>query len=312
MVKGRERRFAPTRKGLPPEKRFEALFEAARALLKEGIGEEDRVFPTLAFAGEVGEGYVELKAAKDRLVAARKNVERWPLEVDEFMRACPPYRPVEVVDGALMLERIPVSVEIVNYVHPNIVLPRAVFVTVYPHRRLADPEHVATLYGETLRARGLTYSTHRGGSLHYDFYGGALHIELKHEREDANVELLGADFEPKFPTPARVREYYKMLVGTPESFGFARYLVPRSRGRGWSADTLVPAWVASYLRRRGKIHSRTEIHDLLNKHVLRETWKTLPTEGYSSAEVNQLWRDVKKIEYRVVVGGLGFWGGRYA
>jgi hypothetical protein len=45
-----------------------------------------------------------------------------------------------------------------------------------------------------------------------------------------------------------------------------------------------------------------EIHDLLNRHVLREMWKTLPTEGYSSSEVTQLWRDVKKVEYRIIAG----------
>ena len=103
-----------------------------------------------------------------------------------------------------------------------------------------------------------------------------------------------------------------MLVGTPEGFGFARYLVPRSRGRSWSAGTLVPAWVAGDLRRYGKVQSRMEIHNLLNKIVLRGSWKSLPTDGYSSSEVNQPWRDVKKIEYIVVIGRYGVSGGPYA
>src|SRR3954451_4228094 len=45
VSKGLERRWSPEQEPLPPEHRFDALFGAARVLLREGIGEEDRVFP---------------------------------------------------------------------------------------------------------------------------------------------------------------------------------------------------------------------------------------------------------------------------
>src|SRR5215211_5126320 len=91
-------RFNPMRRrippaGLTPAVRYGSLFEAARTLLRVNMGEEDRVFPTLAFAAEVGEGFLDLATAKERLVAAQGKDDEWQLEVEEFARACPAYRP---------------------------------------------------------------------------------------------------------------------------------------------------------------------------------------------------------------------------
>ncbi len=38
----------------PPVKRFADLFKAAQVLLREGVAEEDQIYPTLAFANELG------------------------------------------------------------------------------------------------------------------------------------------------------------------------------------------------------------------------------------------------------------------
>jgi hypothetical protein len=38
----------------PPEERFSDLRKAAQILLREGVTEEDRIYPTLAFANELG------------------------------------------------------------------------------------------------------------------------------------------------------------------------------------------------------------------------------------------------------------------
>ena len=64
--------------------------------------------------------------------------------------------------------------------------------------------------------------------------------------------------------------------------------------------TVIPACVAFCLTSYGKIKSRREVHRLLNKHVLREIWKSLPQEGYSSSYTNQLWRDVEKVGSRLL------------
>jgi hypothetical protein len=307
--KGFERRWSPKQEPLPPEQRFEALFGAARVLLREGIGEEDQVFPTLVFAAGLGEGYIDLETSKKRLLAAQHSPQRWEIEADRFVRACPRFRPIDVVEGVPILERLPVHVEITNYMHPEIVIPKRVRLEVTPSRYMVKPEHIAALYEKALSAAGIPCTEGTQGSMDFKYtedFGNRLLITLKHPLEDivdegiAPLEELVSIYpegKPPFPHPLVVQGFYEMLMGTPRGHhGFARYLVGRSRGRTPDADTLVPATVAAYLRRLGKISSRIEVHRLLNAHVLGGTWKTLPEEGYASSAVNQLWRDVEKVK----------------
>jgi hypothetical protein len=301
----------PPSGGYDPEQRFEALFEAARLLLKEDISEEDRVIPTLAFAAEIGRADSNLVDMRERLAAAQVGREGWETESEKFVRAHPNLRPVRVTGGVLVLEWVPVSVGIVDYAHPKIVMPRMVVIEVYPHRYMVEPDHVEALYENTLSAKGIAYGDSREGSMSFRFFSGRLSIQLKHRLGDAPIERLQAfypDGKPVFPHPYWVRRYYEMLMGTPSGPGFAQFLITRSRGRTPDSDTLIPACVAVYLRHYAKIEGRKEIHRLLNEHVLSETWKTLPVEGYASSEVNQLWRDVEKIKNRALAAGLNLSG----
>jgi hypothetical protein len=279
------------------------LFEAARALLEEGLGHEDIAIPTLAFANGVGEGYVDLADAQQRLLAAEQGSDRWEEEVDRFVRACPTFRPVDVVNGVVILERLPVSVKIHNYAHPRIVMPKFVILEVGPSFRMAKPEHVAALYERVLTSAGIPCTEGLQGAMRWRFHtfpGHHLLIDVEHrygrETEVEHLANMHPGGKPVFSHPSTIREYYKMLMGKPEGPGFAQYLVGRSRGRTPAADTLIPACVAAYLRYSGGIESRKEIHGLLNEHVLRGTWRVLPEEGYSSSAVNQLWRDVEKVQ----------------
>ena len=86
--------------------------------------------------------------------------------------------------------------------------------------------------------------------------------------------------------------FYEMLLGKPSGDGFYKRLATRTRGPAPSADNLISACVAFYLRNNGKIQSRKEIHRLLNEHVLRETHKSIPEVTYPTSESNQLWDDV--------------------
>ena len=100
----------------PPEERFAELFRAAQVLLKESVAEEDQIYPTLAFANELGQGLVDLIEEKERLVSAWGDAsDSWAEVVDEFSWRHPSIRPVKVVDGAVILERVPVDVRIHNY-----------------------------------------------------------------------------------------------------------------------------------------------------------------------------------------------------
>jgi len=95
-----------------------------------------------------------------------------------------------------------------------------------------------------------------------------------------------------FPTTRIVQGFYEMLLGKPSGDGFHKRLATRTRGPAPTADNLIPACVAFYLRNSGRIQSPKEIHRLLNEHVLRETHKKVLPEGDSSSESNQLWENV--------------------
>jgi hypothetical protein len=202
-----------------------------------------------------------------------------------------------------MLERLPVSVEVRNYAHPHIVMPKIVVIEVGPSFRMMKPEHVAALYERVLTSAGIPCTEGLQGAMRWRFHtfpGHRLLIDVEHRNgSDARVEHMAHMYpegKPVFSHPSTIREYYKMLMGKPEGPGFAQHLVGRSRGRTPDADTLIPACVAAYLRYSGGIESRKAIHAILNAHVLRGNWKVLPEEGYSSSEVNQLWRDVEKVQ----------------
>ena len=99
-----DNRWSSKRTPVPQEQRFEALFDAARVLLNERIGDEDVVIPTLAFANGIDEGYVDLTDARRRLVEAHQAPELQEAETNRFVRSCPRFRPVSIVDGVVILE----------------------------------------------------------------------------------------------------------------------------------------------------------------------------------------------------------------
>src|SRR5215208_210682 len=120
----------------PPEKRFADLFKAAQVLLREGIAEEDQIYPTLAFANELGQGLVDFIEENKCLVAAWKDgSDGWAQAVDRFSWRHPNIRPAKVVDGVVILERVPVDLRIHDYPIQAVEVPRVVVLTVYPHKR---------------------------------------------------------------------------------------------------------------------------------------------------------------------------------
>ncbi len=134
------------------------------------------------------------------------------------------------------------------------------------------------------------------GRMDFDFDG--THLLMIAGRKAIHRLVPGSGFEFRadltpFPNRRIVQGFYEMLLGkTSLEGGFYKDLATRTRGRDPSADNLIPACVAFYLRNRGNIKSRKEIQRLLNRHVLCVTHKDLPEAGYSSPETVQLWRDV--------------------
>jgi hypothetical protein len=97
--------FLPSQEEPPlqPEERFKQLFGAARALFKAGVEDEDVVYPTLVFANEMGQD-ADSSTAKERLVAASNDAKAWREEANRFTREFRGFKPVRVVDEALVLE----------------------------------------------------------------------------------------------------------------------------------------------------------------------------------------------------------------
>jgi hypothetical protein len=296
------------------EERFDELFEAARMLLREGVSEEERIVPTLAFANNVRVMW-PLTAEKERLLAAWGDPEAWEREAEMFAWRHTRLRPIEIVDGIPVLEQLPVYVYIHNPVyvgawdaeptedeHARALWDMEVVVAVYPHPRPASRELVADLYERTLSAAGVSCEESRKsrmGSMRVEYREDHLLLIFEHGDKTVPVGPRAARYrKPVFPHPGRVADHYELLMGRPSGGGFASDLATRKRGRAPEPENLISACVAFYLR--AYTRGREQIHKLLNDNVLRETWKTLPEGGYSCSETNQLWRDVDKVENRLL------------
>jgi hypothetical protein len=304
--------------GLPEsamiEERFCELFRAARLLLREGVTEEERIVPTLAFANDIRLMW-SLAAEKERLAAAWDDTGDWERAVEMFAWQHASIRPVEVSDGVLVLERLPVYVYVHDPVYvcdwdaePNagtqtrMLEDRDVVIAVYRHSRLPGPEGVAALYEATLSAIRVPYEESCetcAGSMRVEYREDHLLIIVEHGDKTLPTRSRGAvRRKPVYPHPQRVGEHYGLLMGKPSGSGFASRLAARKRGHPPEPVNLIPACVTYHLRTC--IESRIEIHRILNEHVLCETWKELPEDDCSSSQTNQLWRDVHKVEDRLL------------
>jgi hypothetical protein len=294
----------------PPEKRFADLFKAAQVLLREGIAEEDQIYPTLAFANELGQGLVDFIEEKKYLVAAWKDgSDGWAQAVDRFSWRHPSIRPAKVVDGVVILERVPVDLRIHDYPVQGVEVPRVVVLTVYPHKRPPTLEQIAARYDKELLGANIPHAEANKGRFEFSFREGYLLIEVHHNRTSIPPEHMGAVFQdgkPEFPHPRVVGAFCTMLLGTTAGDGFARHLVTRRRGPSPPPDTVIPACVAFYLRDYGEMKEGIEAHRLLKEHVLSRHWKKLP-EGHSESASNQLWRDADKVKDRLLASAYALY-----
>jgi hypothetical protein len=281
----------------PPEERFAEVFKAARTILKEDITEEDRIYPTLAFANELGQR-VEIIEQKERLVSAWEDgSDAWTDAVGEFSRRWRSIRPVEVVDGVVLLERVPMSVRIDNYPIQDVEVPRVIVLTIYPHTKPPTLEEIAARYDSELTAADIPHAESKEGRFEFSSRGGHLLVEIHHRHTSIPQDYMGVVFresKPRFPHPRLVGAFCEMLLGTSSKDGFVRFLVPRRRGPTPPPDTVIPASVAFYLRDYGGMKEGIEAHRLLNEHVLQTHRKRLP-EGYSDSVSNKLWKDADKV-----------------
>lgn len=143
-----------TARPVPPEDRFDDLFEAAHVLLAEQVDNPDQIIPTLAFAHELGRGLFHLPAEKKQMEYFADSPEAWDRTADRFARTYGA-RPVRLAEGVLILERIPISVRINREQDTGVATE--VLVRVLPHLRPARPEEVGRAYANNLRSEGIAH-----------------------------------------------------------------------------------------------------------------------------------------------------------
>ena len=129
---------------------------------EEHLTEEDRSVlakEVMAVLQHEAEACKSMKARlvreKELLMQAEGDADAWESNADRFALEYRNLRPVKVVDGVLIVERLPISVNIARC--PNTMVPEEVLIQVYGHPRPAKAEHVKTLYENALSTAGISY-----------------------------------------------------------------------------------------------------------------------------------------------------------
>ena len=291
---------------IPPEERFGELFTATQALFEVGELDEDVVFPTLVFANEMGQR-LDFAAAKERLVAARNNANVWREEANEFTRKFTGFTPISAIGETLFLELQPASAVARNYQTTSV--PKEVEICVYPRRKPASPQQVAEAYEEALSDARIPYDVSDRISLDAELREGLLWILVGNGEDvpEEHAPIVWRVRSPRFPHPRLIGALYNALYGKPTQGkdGFARYLTTRQRSRPPEMYNLIPACVAFFLSRYGGL-KQGEIHDLLNKYMLRdyhpqgEVPKMKDDPRSYNSRKSQLWDDVERVEQKLL------------
>lgn len=245
----------------PPEERFGGLFESARVLLEERAG-EDTMLPTLAMegliigGGETG-GWSELKRS---LRQAWEDADAWEAEKVRCAERPGTATPVEVIRGAVILERVPVVVRIGR----QGARIESIVIELTPGEP-PEPGEVAKAYKRVLEdAGGASYYHERAVSLDLVFNDYQLRIGVKPAQAH-----MGFGHEGAFPAPYVLEELYESIKSGPVG---SRSVRTRSRGGPMVPDNMAPAAVALFLRIFGGVTWK-QVYELVNQHVLRGTWK---------------------------------------
>jgi hypothetical protein len=280
----------------PPEVRFAGVFKAARVLLEDGA-DEDRVFPTLAWAGlEVRDSGGKRAEVREALAEASGNPEECERLTRDLLEGTGRISPIEVVGGVLVLERVPVAVKVWEGPEPE------VWIEVMPRSKLASPAEVASAYEQTMKERELRCDEERVISL--TAFLTEHHLRLIIRPMFMGIHMGDGPPDGLFPSPGLVGNTSRGLL---EGGGLGEHLRGRNSGRGWKPETLVPAIVAFFLRTYGGMVGRKEVHKLINERVLDPARKgnvphlqRLPEEGMSASVSNQLWENAKRAHKQLI------------
>jgi hypothetical protein len=321
------------------EERFAELFKAARALLvllrEEGEVEEDLIYPTLAYANELGLGIVvyypsergreilDLDKEAGMLVSAKPGTD-WDAAVKRFVRRHAGMVPERVSrDGAVILRWLAVDGGVRYYPIPERKIPEEVTLRISLYTGKLEPrlDVIRAVYERTLSAHGLRYGKSSTAGLHHAFDGDELFVwtyastdtDSRISARDAAVVFRGRD--PEFMHPELMVGLCQVLLRFRRSehdprHGFDHFLNRRKSGRPptktpKSTAKFIRACVAYFLAVHGGLPEGIAAHRVLNKHLrpLPEVVGELPEVGVSTDESRDLWRAAEKAG--VMLGAAG-------
>jgi hypothetical protein len=265
----------------PPQERFLELFRAARTLLREGIEDENVVYPTLALANVVGYN-LDLAKLKAQIVYQWHSLETREALARDLAQRC--NGGLWLVDKgeekALVVKQAPAAARIEPYRDTEI--PEQVDLKIFPHRapKGSRPEDYAAdcavaSYEEAMAAAGVPHDDNSGqGPVDSYFHSGVMHLTIRHcewplERAE-HAPIVFSNRMPVFPTPALVRNMCLAYLKGPGASGFLRFLKPGKRSaRASDFGNLIPGCVAALLRDDGEL-SWPVVRQLLNQQKVYE------------------------------------------
>jgi hypothetical protein len=258
-----------------PEPEHQELLRAARALLDNGIENEDEIIPTLVLAANVGQ-MPHLEHIRDELAkAGRRESKAWA-EVDGELYSAfggLVMSSGRVVDGVPLVRRTPFWISVTR--DKNGAIEEIAFDV---FKRSVTHEEVRKWYEWYLKLESVDYDLH-------DLSRGVVAYKTDNRKffrliawpEERSVDGHG-HFLPvnegvrKFPHPEAVAGMYKGLRGLMKFSELPPLLMGRQRGPTIMPHNLVPACVAWYLFERGRLLEEhgmiSQVTKILDEHLL--------------------------------------------
>jgi hypothetical protein len=268
---------------MPPEERFSELFSAARALVQEGIEDENVIYPTIALANAVGYD-LDLAKLKAQIVYQWDSQKTRDALARDLARRCNGgLQPVgRSEEGSLLVASVPAAASLEYYQGTQI--PEQVDLRMVPHRaptgtrsEVYAADRAVASYKVAMAAAGIPHDNNTGqGPVDSYFESGVVHVTIRHSEwplDQANhVPIVFSNRMPIFPHPDLVRNLCLAYLKGPNSSGFLRFLKPRKAGRSSDFGNQIPGCVAALLRDDGDLQWPS-VRRLLNQQKIFELVK---------------------------------------
>jgi hypothetical protein len=285
--------------GEEPLQEHKELFRAARALLDNGIENEDEIIPTLVLAANVSQ-MPHLKHIRDELAKAGGD-SKARNELDGQLYSISGgwvWSSGRVLDGVPLVRRAALWINGVEDEGGHI---EEVVIDVF--KRSVVHEEVGKWYEWYLKLKGADYDLNdlSRGVVAYKNHNEFFRLIAQPEERSMDTDgyyLPTTERVRKFPHPQAVAGMYEGLRDLMAFTETNTLLSGRQKGPGFKPHNLVPACVAWYVGGRraliGRGEMRPQVAKMLNQHLLVPCGKVrLPERQNSSPPI---WRDTEKVE----------------